>query len=99
MLFTVVLFISIPNFGDMSSVEQKFVEEPESISVKEGDNFTLSCSVKNKVGVLQWTKDDFGLGTSRSVVGYSRYQMVGEEGKLFMISSTYLFQITPNPVK
>ena len=81
MLFTVVLFISIPNFGDMSSVEQKFVEEPESISVKEGDNFTLSCSVKNKVGVLQWTKDDFGLGTSRALVGYSRYQMVGEEGK------------------
>ena len=79
MLFTVVLFLSMPKFGDMKSVEQKFVKEPESISVKEGENFTLSCSVKNKVGVLQWTKDDFGLGTSRSLVGYDRYRMVGDE--------------------
>ena len=62
-------------------MKQKFVKEPESISVKEGDNFTLSCSVKNKVGVLQWTKDDFGLGISRSLVGYDRYRMVGEEGR------------------
>ena len=60
---------------------QKFVEEPESVSVREGDNVTLACSVDNKVGTLQWTRDDFGLGTSRELSGYKRYRMVGEEGK------------------
>ena len=38
---------------------------------------TLECGVSNKVGVLQWTKDDFGLGTSRALPGYSRISMVG----------------------
>ena len=38
---------------------------------------TLECGVRDKVGVLQWTKDDFGLGTSRSLPGYSRISMVG----------------------
>ena len=80
MLYKVVFFLSMSKLGDLRSVEQTFVKEPESISVKEGENFTLSCSVTNKVGVLQWTKDDFGLGASRSLVGYDRYSMPGEEG-------------------
>ena len=62
-------------------IEQKFIEEPESVSVKEGDNVTLACTVDNKVGVIQWTKDDFGLGTFRNLSEYSRYRMVGEEGR------------------
>ena len=37
-------------------VQQRFIEEPRSVSVKEGQNVTLSCSVDNKMGVLQWTK-------------------------------------------
>ena len=55
----------------------------------------LPCSVANKRGILQWTKDGFGLGIQRdlpgecgvggddddddSVPGYPRYKMVGEE--------------------
>ena len=80
MSFKLVLFVSLLKLSDLKSMEQTFLKEPESISVKEGESFTLSCSVKNKVGVLQWTKDDFGLGTSRSLVGYDRYKMVGKEG-------------------
>lgn len=36
-----------------------------------------------KSGILQWTKDDFGLGAHRNLSGYERYAMVGsdEEGK------------------
>lgn len=32
--------------------------------------------------LLQWTKDDFGLGTHRNLSGFDRYSMVGsdEEG-------------------
>jgi len=73
-------------YNNASAVEQTFLVEPESVSVKEGDNVTLTCSVDNKVGVLQWTKDDFGLGTYRNLSEYSRYRMVGEEGKTWNLA-------------
>lgn len=60
---------------------QRFIEEPRSVSVREGETVVLSCSVDNKRGVLQWTKDDFGLGTSRDLSQYSRYRMTGEQGR------------------
>lgn len=51
-----------------------------------GSRVTLPCRVINKAGQLQWTKDDFGLGTHRHLTGYERYKMVGsdEEGKLLL---------------
>ena len=35
---------------------QRFIEEPRSVSVREGETVALACSVDNKMGVLQWTK-------------------------------------------
>ena len=67
--------------SNAKALVQKFVEEPESVSLREGDNVTLACSVENKVGTLQWTRDDFGLGTDRQLSGYNRYSMVGAEGR------------------
>merc|ERR1711936_107238 len=61
--------------------DQRFIEEPRSVSVREGETVVLSCSVDNKMGVLQWTKDDFGLGTTRDLLQYSRYRMTGEEDR------------------
>ena len=63
---------------DASPIIQMFLKEPENISVKEGDNVTLLCSVENRAGVVQWTKDDFGLGTSRDLQAYNRYRMMGK---------------------
>lgn len=65
------------------NLQQTFVREPESVTAREGEAVTLACSVAHKVGVLQWTKDDFGLGTARSLPGYSRLSMVGgaEDGE------------------
>ncbi|XP_073965975.1 irregular chiasm C-roughest protein-like [Choristoneura fumiferana] len=62
--------------------EQKFAIEPQDQSAVVGSRVTLPCRVVNKVGQLQWTKDDFGLGTHRHLAGYDRYNMVGsdEEG-------------------
>ncbi|XP_063543466.1 irregular chiasm C-roughest protein-like [Cydia strobilella] len=62
--------------------EQKFALEPQDQSAVVGSRVTLPCRVVNKVGQLQWTKDDFGLGTHRHLTGYERYKMVGsdEEG-------------------
>ena len=67
--------------GDESDVDlvvdgvgdiQRFMKTPESVTVMEGENVTLMCRVENILGQLQWTKDDFGLGTSRSLHGYDR---------------------------
>ena len=58
---------------------QKFSSEPGDIVVKEGADVRLDCVVKDKEGTLQWTKDDFGLGETRELAGFSRYKMVGAE--------------------
>ncbi|XP_041985822.1 irregular chiasm C-roughest protein-like isoform X2 [Aricia agestis] len=62
--------------------EQRFAMEPQDQSAIVGSRVTLPCRVENKVGALQWTKDDFGLGTHRNLSGYERYTMIGsdEEG-------------------
>ena len=60
-------------------LEQKFLSEPKDITVREGEDVTLLCVVKNKAGILQWTRDDFGLGTDKELTGYSRYMMSGDE--------------------
>ena len=39
----------------------------------------LPCQVQNKVGVLQWTRDGFGLGQNRSLPGFPSMRMVGRD--------------------
>ncbi|KAL0859876.1 hypothetical protein ABMA27_010212 [Loxostege sticticalis] len=62
--------------------EQRFAMEPQDQSAIVGSRVTLPCRVEHKAGALQWTKDDFGLGTQRNLSGYARYSMIGsdEEG-------------------
>ena len=66
---------------------QHFAAEPTDVTVKLGDNITLPCKVTEKKGVLQWTKDGFGLGTNRSLHGFNRYEMIGSvaEGNDFLV--------------
>ncbi|XP_070550962.1 nephrin-like [Ptychodera flava] len=59
---------------------QSFSIVPVDTSVIEGHTAYLNCSVQNKVGTLQWTKDGFALGASRGLPGYARYRMTGNEG-------------------
>ena len=56
--------------------QQEFLEQPENITVREGGEVRLDCVVNNKAGTLQWTRDDFGLGTSRELAGYSRLENI-----------------------
>ncbi|PSN58341.1 Irregular chiasm C-roughest protein [Blattella germanica] len=64
-------------------LEQRFAMEPQDQTAIVGSRVTLPCRVINKTGVLQWTKDDFGLGTHRNLSGFDRYAMIGsdEEGQ------------------
>jgi hypothetical protein len=64
-------------------LQQQFRRTPDNQTATISDTVTLACNVINKAGILQWTRDGFGLGTERNLVGYERYRMVGseEEGK------------------
>ena len=66
---------------------QSFLREPFDQIAAVGEHVTLPCRVINKRGVLQWTRDDFGLGSERQLIGFDRYQMTGsdEEGKKLCI--------------
>ncbi len=55
--------------------EQQFVIEPEDVEAVLGTHITLPCRVTSKQGVLQWTKDDFGLGTHRNLSAFERYYL------------------------
>ena len=55
-----------------TGVVQKFVREPPDQTAAEGEHVTLPCRVDNKVGPLQWTRDDFGLGLNRNLKGFER---------------------------
>ncbi|XP_037302096.1 synaptogenesis protein syg-1-like, partial [Manduca sexta] len=72
-----VLFVLIA--GCHGHQEQRFAMEPQDQSAIIGSRVTLPCRVENKVGALQWTKDDFGLGTHRNLSGYDRYSMIGSD--------------------
>lgn len=74
-----VLLTVMGNIRGAENVNQKFTVEPENLSANAGTKVTLPCRVIGKHGLLQWTKDDFGLGTDRNLTGFERYSMIGIE--------------------
>lgn len=79
-IFLTVIFSLVTAYNAI--LEQTFAMEPQDQVAVVGARVILPCRVVNKKGVLQWTKDDFGLGTKRKLVGFERYSMIGsdEEG-------------------
>ena len=77
------LVLTCSLFAKFAFGEQAFVREPKNQIATVGDHVTLPCQVVNKRGVLQWTRDGFGLGADRNLTGYDRYRMSGhdEEGR------------------
>lgn len=67
-------------FDIISAIEEQvFVTQPENLSVVEGATAILKCKVKNKQGILQWTRNDFALGKDRNLPSFERYSMVGND--------------------
>lgn len=66
-----------------ATTRQSFLREPFDQIATVGEHVTLPCRVSDRRGVLQWTRDDFGLGSDRRLDGFSRYTMTGsdDEGK------------------
>lgn len=57
------------------STLQYFVKEPGDVRATLGEQVRLPCTVRNKTGECQWTKDGFGLGTDPDLTGFSRYSL------------------------
>lgn len=61
------------------SGDQKFAIEAENVTAVLGSTVVMPCRVVQKQGVLQWTKDDFGLGSDRNLSAFDRYTMTGSD--------------------
>lgn len=82
-IMMVALLAIMPSLVQAQSYTQSFLREPSHQTAVVGEHVTLACRVVNKHGVLQWTRDGFGLGSDRELTGFKRYKMTGsdEEGK------------------
>ena len=72
---TILVIISPSSFSSSAVTVQKFMREPPDQTAAEGEHVTLPCRVENKVGNLQWTRDDFGLGLNRNLKGFERLRI------------------------
>lgn len=79
MLLLPLLFLSTTGSG----LKQRFANQPSPQTAVIGSTVVLPCRIINKVGQLQWTRDDFGLGNERELYAFKRYTMIGsdEEGE------------------
>ncbi|XP_070203470.1 kin of IRRE-like protein 1 [Littorina saxatilis] len=59
-------------------LDQRFLQEPNNVSVTQGRVVVLNCTVANQQGMVQWTQNRVALGGGdRSLPGYPRYSMIG----------------------
>ncbi|XP_015784363.1 nephrin-like [Tetranychus urticae] len=58
-----------------SSFHQFFRVVPVDMTVTEGDDVELECTVGNQKGSVQWSKDGFLLGFDPEIPGFPRYSM------------------------
>lgn len=105
LIFTAIIatFVTQISANDL----QKFAIEPEDVTAVLGTTVQLPCRVVQRQGVLQWTKDDFGLGPHRNLSAFERYSMTGtdEDGDYTLrIESAqldddgrYQCQVSPGP--
>ncbi|TMS36091.1 hypothetical protein L596_003346 [Steinernema carpocapsae] len=62
---------------ECARAQQRIVKGPEDTFARLHSTVVLRCQVENQKGAVQWVKNDFGLGTDRSLPDYPRYSMVG----------------------
>ena len=87
-----VLFGCAANVAGNGIPPQEFIRQPPDKTAVIGGHIILPCQVKNKRGMLQWTRDGFGLGVERNLTGFDRYHMSGydEEGKKIIAMGAFI---------
>ena len=81
-LFPSLLVSCILECVSCATVGQYFLVEPSDVIFQSGDDLQLPCTVGNKQGACQWTKDGFGLGIDPALPGFPRFYMGREGGDL-----------------
>ena len=69
---------------------------PATVNVTMGGDVTLPCQVENRVGQVQWVKDGLTFGYDRSVPGFPRYSIDGNEANgeyNFKIANVRYYQL------
>lgn len=82
MIIAIIIVLATAADAFAPIADQRFTAEPTDRVAIVGSRVIFPCRVANMQGVLQWTKDDFGLGIRRQLGAFDRYSMIGsdEEG-------------------
>lgn len=72
-----IIAIEILTLITLVGTKQQFAREPSNEFVNMGDSVTFPCRIRNQVGIVQWTRDGFGLGLGKNLHGFVRYKIVG----------------------
>ena len=65
---------------DDSDLPTKIITHPESVETRLGSRVVLPCRAQNPQGaIVQWTQGGFGLGDQRSLPGFDRYRIIGQD--------------------
>ena len=78
MLLTILLAVHLASSVVLCQV-QRLTVTPDTVNVTQGSDVTLPCQVENRVGQVQWVKDGLTFGYDRSVPGFPRYSIEGNE--------------------
>ncbi|XP_056613688.1 nephrin isoform X1 [Triplophysa dalaica] len=78
-LSSVILFL-LAHFNGVCG-QQAFKTEPRNMTVRAGATALLKCEVLRASGAVQWVKDGLLLGPQRTLPGYPRYSMTGDQQK------------------
>lgn len=57
------------------ALAERFTAEPSDEVVVQGQITVLKCVVQNRVGQVQWLREEFGLGVGPLFDGYPRYRV------------------------
>jgi len=84
-MFLLSILISLISVSDSFSLKssssstlselQVISHQPSDVIAVSGERIRLKCTVLNRRGSCQWTKNGFGLGTDPDLPGYSRYSL------------------------
>ena len=74
-----VICVTVAADNSTSSDEPRFLIQPSDVHKRVGQSAVLPCRVKNRNGGrVQWTRDGFGLGSSRET-DFPRYSVIGND--------------------
>ncbi|NP_001035777.1 nephrin precursor [Danio rerio] len=80
LVFSSGCFLLLVDFKGVCG-QQAFKTEPRNVTVRAGATALLKCEVLRASGAVQWVKDGLLLRPLRSLPGYPRYSMTGDQKK------------------